>query len=155
MLWHILHREGSRQSGAKTLNIHILTLYKQTLRNISSKLFLVPLCTLIHLHMALNNMNKCFLSIFATFCNILFTDMLTNNNYISTRTNKPHSDLNMLTKTTQLVCVQKRQTRRWFTSKPACGWDVYIVDGRRSSRKFQEVLLLFLVRGLLGTPSSS
>lgn len=42
-------------------------------------------------------MNKCFLTIFATFC-IMFTDMLTNNNCISMKTNKPHSDLNTLAK---------------------------------------------------------
>lgn len=87
MLWRILRQSGASNSKHK----HTNKLYIQTC-NMSSKLFLIPLCTLIHLYLALKpeQMLSFYICHNCTFC-IIFT-------CIFMKTNKPHSDLNTLSK---------------------------------------------------------
>lgn len=93
MLWHILRQSGASNGEYK----HTNKLYIQTC-NISSKLLLIPLCTLIHLYLALKpeQMFSFYICHNCTSC-IMFT-------CIFMKTNKPHSDLNTLSKKQLNLC---------------------------------------------------
>lgn len=112
---------------------------------IASKRFPIPLCTWLQVFF-----------LYLSQLHLLHVYRLMGNNYtLYEATYRLLTPWCPFSKLFKMCALDIGTPMRWFTWKPACRCDACVAVAMWKSGRFQEVLLLFLVMGLLSITSSS